>query len=434
MGREAPGTDLTSRPGPDAYLAAVEAVFREERGRIVAGLIGISGSFDKAEEAMQEAFASALTDWQDKGIPQNPGAWITTVARRKLIDSARREKTRTEKAVEIAGLTPVETEEPDDLREGAFPDERLRLIFTCCHPSLPIEGRIALTLRTVGGLETGEIARAFLVSEPTLAQRLVRTKRKIEQAKIPYEIPSGAALPERLASVQMVLYLIFNEGYAATGGSELLRTDLSAEAIRLARLLLGFLPDEPETMGLLALMLLHHSRRRARVNEQGELVPLEEQDRSSWDRAEIAEGILLTEKALQRGRPGPYQIQAAIGAVHAEAPAADATDWAQIAALYDELAKIQPNAVVLLNRAVAVAMAGDLEKGLALIDEIGSTGDLDRYHLYHAARADLARRLGRNEDAARAYQDALALTFNAVERRFLRRRLAETQARLPAGS
>ena len=429
MGREAAGTDLTSPPGRDDYLAAVESAFREERGRILAGLIGISGSFDRAEEALQEAFASALTDWRSKGIPQNPGAWITTVARRKLIDGARRERTRTEKAPEIAELSPTQTEET---LEGAdpFPDDRLRLIFTCCHPALPVEGRIALTLRAVGGLETGEIARAFLVSEPTLAQRLVRTKRKIEQEKIPYEVPSGAALPERLASVQMVLYLIFNEGYAATEGADLLRTDLCAEAIRLARLLLLFLPEEAETMGLLALMLLHHSRRRARVNESGELVPLEEQDRAAWDRAEIQEGVGLIEKAIRLGRPGTYQIQGAISALHAEAPSAAQTDWAQISALYGELARLQPTAVVALNRAVAIAMAGDIERGLALIAEIGSSGDLDRYHLYHAARADLSRRLGRDEDAATAYREALALTFNAVERRYLRRRLAEVQSRI----
>jgi RNA polymerase sigma-70 factor, ECF subfamily len=429
VGREARGADVTrGAAARDAHLAAVERVFREERGRILAGLIGISGSFDRAEEAMQESFATALTDWREKGIPNNPGAWITTVARRKLIDHARREKTRTEKASEIARAETVEPEEAlADPAEAAFRDDRLRLIFTCCHPALPIEGRIALTLRTVGGLETGEIARAFLVSETTLAQRLVRTKRKIEQAKIPYEVPDADALPERLASVRMVLYLIFNEGYAATGGGDLLRTDLCAEAIRLGRTLLLFLPEDPETLGLLGLMLLHDSRRRARVSEAGELVPLEEQDRSLWDRSEIEEGIALVEKAVRLRRPGPYQTQAAISALHAEAAEAAATDWRQIAALYGELARLQPTAVVHLNRAVAIAMAGEMEKGLALIEEIGASGDLDRYHLYHAARADLARRLGRREDAAKAYEDALALTFNAVERRYLRRRLAEVR-------
>jgi RNA polymerase sigma-70 factor (ECF subfamily) len=418
--------------GPDAYLAAVEAVFRNERGRIVAGLIGLSGSFDMAEEAIQEAFASALTDWRTKGIPQNPGAWITTVSRRKLIDQARRERTRTDKAPEIAFLAPAQIEESPDPAEGTFPDDRLRLIFTCCHPALPVEGRIALTLRTLGGLETAEIARAFLVSEPTLAQRLVRTKRRIEQEKIPYEVPAAAELPGRLASVQMVIYLIFNEGYAATMGPDLFRADLCLEAIRLARMLLLFLPEDPETLGLLALMLLHDSRRRARVNDRGELVPLEEQDRSAWDRFEMAEGIEFVEKALRLKRPGPYQLQAAIAAVHAEAAAVGDTDWNQIAALYAELARLQPTAVVALNHAVAVAMSGEMERGLALIDEIGSSGDLDRYYLYHAARADLLRRLGRREEATRAYNAALALTFNAVERRYLRRRLAEVQPRIEA--
>jgi RNA polymerase sigma-70 factor, ECF subfamily len=418
--------------GPDAYLAAVEAVFRNERGRIVAGLIGLSGSFDMAEEAIQEAFASALTDWRTKGIPQNPGAWITTVSRRKLIDQARRERTRTDKAPEIAFLAPAQIEESPDPADGTFPDDRLRLIFTCCHPALPVEGRIALTLRTLGGLETAEIARAFLVSESTLAQRLVRTKRRIEQEKIPYEVPAAAELPGRLASVQMVIYLIFNEGYAATTGPDLFRADLCLEAIRLARMLLLFLPEDPETLGLLALMLLHDSRRRARVNDRGELVPLEEQDRSAWDRFEIAEGIESVEKALRLRSPGPYQLQAAIAAVHAEAATVADTDWKQIAALYAELARLQPTVVVALNHAVAVAMSGEMERGLALIDEIGASGELDRYYLYHAARADLFRRLGRREEAAKAYNAALALTFNAVERRYLRRRLAEVQSRIEA--
>ncbi|HTD51772.1 MAG TPA: sigma-70 family RNA polymerase sigma factor [Thermoanaerobaculia bacterium] len=426
MGRTAHGADLTQPlERPEQFLGTVEGVFRRERGRILAGLIGISGSFDMAEEALQEAFAAALAAWRDKGVPKNPGAWITTVAQRKLIDQARRERTRTEKAREVARLAQGELEEVDDSANTSFPDERLRLIFTCCHPALSVEARIALTLRTLGGLETTEIARAFLLPEPTLAQRIVRAKRKIEEAKIPYEVPKAEALPERLASVQTVIYLIFNEGYTATEGAGLLRTDLCAEAIRLARTLVLFFPEEPETLGLLALVLLHDSRKRARVNERGELVPLDEQNRSAWDRAEIAEGIELVEKALRLRRPGPYALQAAIAAVHAEGASGEDTDWKQIAALYQELARVQPTAVVLLNGAVAIAMSGELERGLALIDEIGSSGELDRYYLYHAARADLARRLGRRDEAARAYKASLALTFNAVERRYLRRRLAE---------
>jgi RNA polymerase sigma-70 factor (ECF subfamily) len=411
--------------------SAAEAVFRQESGRIIAGLIRISGSFDRAEEAFQEALASALASWPLKGIPENRAAWVMTTAHRKLIDAVRREKTRRDKQDSLqyestpAGLAP--DAELDDTRMD-FPDDRLRLIFTCCHPALNAEAQVALTLRTLGGLSTTEIAKAFLLPEPTLAQRLVRAKRKIQEARIPYEVPSQDRLAERLAAVQSVIYLIFNEGYAATSGAELVRKDLCAEAIRLGRVLCELLPEEAENVGLLALMLLQHSRRDARVIN-GELVTLEEQDRSRWDRAAISEGFTLVEKALRSGPIGPYQLQAAITALHAQAVTSAETDWLQIAALYEKLLEMNPSPVIALNHAVAVAMSGRLQDGLNRIDDLAKSGSLDRYYLFHAARADLLRRLNRNREAARAYERAAALASNPVEVDFLNRRLRQ----LPMG-
>jgi len=415
----------------DDLKSAVEIVFRRESGGIIAGLIRVSGSFDLAEEAMQDAFTTALERWPAQGIPDNPAAWITAVAHRKLIDYARRASTRRDKENQLLyEVTParMEVEPIPDADEMNFPDDRLRLIFSCCHPALNAEAQVALTLRTLGGLTTPEIARSFLVPEPTLAQRLVRAKRKIQDACIPYVVPPADLLPERLASVQAVIYLVFNEGYTASAGDSLIRRDLCQEAIRLARTLCELLPEEAENLGLLALMLLHDSRRDARVNSQGELVPLEEQNRSQWDSARIREGLELIERALRLRRIGPYQLQAAIVAVHAEAKTAGETDWRQIAGLYGELARMSPTPIVALNHAVAVALSEGLETGLRLIDQLGSTGELDSYHLYHAARADILRRLGRSEDSAQAYRQALSLTANAVERRYLKRRLAELEA------
>ena len=407
----------------------LEQVFREEYGRIIATLIRHSGSFDLAEEALNEAFVAAAESWERDGPPRNPGAWLTTVAHRKLLDAVRRDKTRADKQPEIeyeaTRLQPFA--QPELIEEVVeYPDDRLRLIFTCCHPSLSREAQVALTLRTFGGLTTTEIAHAFLLPEATLAQRLVRAKQKIRLARIPYEIPSVERLGDRLAAVQAVIYLIFNEGYAASAGESLVRSDLCAEAIRLGRVLCELLPLEPENIGLLALMLLQDSRRRARVDDCGELVTLEEQDRALWNRTEIDEGVQLLERALTMGAVGKYQLQAAIAAVHCEAATAAETDWRQIVALYEELMRISSSPVVALNHAAAVAMADGFAEGLRLIESIGAGGKLDNYYLFHAARADLLRRIHRFDEAQIAYQRALSLTTNNVEQNYIRRRLRET--------
>jgi len=409
--------------------AAIENVFRQESGRIIATLIRLAGSFDLAEEAMQEAFASALTTWPEKGIPDNPGAWITAVAHRKLIDHSRRERTRREKQDPLQYETPTvqqpEAEASFEPLAMNYPDDRLRLIFTCCHPALNQEAQVALTLRTLGGLTTPEIARAFLLPEPTLAQRLVRAKRKIQDAHIPYEVPPLSQLPERLASVQSVIYLVFNEGYSATAGDSLIRRELCSEAIRVGRTLCELMPAEADNLGLLALMLLQDSRRDARTDQQGRLVPLEEQDRSLWDQGRIQEGLGLVTRALSMRGVGPYQLQAAIAALHAEAKTPAETDWKQIAALYRELLRINPSPVIALNHAVAIAMSEGLEQGLTEIDRVGESGGLDDYHLFHAARADILRRLKRRDESASAYREAIRLATNKVERDYLQGRLKE---------
>jgi RNA polymerase sigma-70 factor (ECF subfamily) len=396
----------------------------------MAALVSALGDFDLAEDAMQEAFVVALERWAVTGIPNNPGAWITTSARRKAIDRLRRDAFLVRNQMMLQILVELDSAgEEEEATDSMIPDERLKLIFTCCHPALSLDARVALTLRMLGGLTTPEIAAAFLLPVPTMAQRLVRAKKKIKEAGIPYRIPPDHLLGERMESVLGVLYLVFNEGYAASAGDELIRRDLCREAIRLGRILAGLLPEEPEVLGLLALMLLHDSRRDARTGEKGELIILEEQDRSLWDGGAIEEGKWYVERALRMGSPGPYQIQAAIGAIHASALHPEETDWRQIVLLYDLLLRMHPTPVVELNRAVAVAMAYGAEHGLRLLDAIEEQGELDGYHHLHAARADLLRRSGRFHEASIAYMAALQLVQNGAERAYLGRRLGEVIGR-----
>ena len=404
--------------------AAVDAVYSSEWGRIVSTLIRSFGDFDLAEEAAQEAFAAAVNQWRSEGVPDSPAAWIIQTARHKAVDRIRRQKSFSEKVEYYAAELPTTTEQPQ-YDPDEIPDDRLRLIFTCCHPSLAPEAQVALTLRTLCGLETDEIARAFLVSAATMAQRLVRAKRKIRDARIPYKIPETSDMPARLDAVLTVIYLIFNEGYASTRGESLVRTDLCAEAIRLGRLLRTLISPPPaDVNGLLALMLLHDSRREARVDAHGNIVTLEEQDRSLWNQEQIAEALPIVEDALLNGA-GSYALQAAIAAEHCKSRRADDNDWRRIVQFYDLLQQVQPDPVISLNRAVALAMADNPEAALATVNQLTASGELDQYHLLHATRADLLRRMGRPEEAAKSYERALMLVTNESERRFLERRLRE---------
>jgi RNA polymerase sigma-70 factor (ECF subfamily) len=408
---------------------AVEVLYRSDWGRIVATLIGLIGDFDLAEESAQEAFAAAVDQWPVSGVPEFPRAWIIQTARHKAIDRIRRNARFEEKVESYANSGLVQTIETPDYDSNEIPDDRLRLIFTCCHPALALEAQVALTLRTLCGLETDEIARSFLVPSATMAQRLVRAKRKIRDAGIPYRVPETTEMSARIEAVLTVIYLVFNEGYAATRVGPLVRTDLCAEAIRLGRLVRSLMMrQEPaEVTGLVALMLLHDARRDARVDEAGDIIVLGEQDRSRWDHRQIAEALPLVAEAFSGG-PGPFALQAAIAAVHCQAARAEETDWAQIVRLYDLLERVQPSPIVSLNRAVAVAMAEGAQAGLNLIDRLTATDDLSNYHLLHAARADLLRRLGYTVESAKSYQRALALVTNDAERRFLERRLSEVQS------